>query len=135
MSFARKKPVLVFVQRRDEIRQRFYLRIGKLLTSHNSILAECTIHDMSSIGARVKLLTDEVIPERFRFFDAVGCYTRIARLAWKDGQMAGMRFLSEPIDLSEQQFLSFGQNWQHKTLAKMCNAPELLLSPGDSGDS
>jgi hypothetical protein len=66
------------------------------------------------------------MPERLRFFDAVGGYTRMARLAWRDGEMIGLRFLSEPIDLSEHQFAIFGQNWQHKTLAKMCNAPEVF---------
>lgn len=132
MNFAKRKPYLVFVQRRAELRQRSYLRIGKLLTAHNSVLAECTIHDMSSLGARVKLLTDADIPERFRFFDAAGGYTRMARLAWQDGQMTGLKFLSEPVDLSEHQFQTFGQNWQHKTLAKMCNAPDRLLEDNES---
>jgi hypothetical protein len=112
MDFARRKRGLVFVDRRAEIRERVFLRIGKLLTAQDSLLAECTLYDICSIGVRVKILTNEVMPERLRFFDAVGGYTRMARLAWQDGQMTGMEFTSRPISLNEQEFQTFGQDWQ-----------------------
>lgn len=88
------------------------MRIGKLLAAQDILLAECTIHDMSSIGVRVKVLSDDAMPEGFRFFDAAGGYTRMARLAWQDGRKTGMEFLSEPVCLTDQEFEIFGRDWQ-----------------------
>lgn len=112
MDFARRKPALAFVQQRAEMRERVFMRIGKLLAVHDKVLAECTIHDMSSKGVRVKLLCNEAMPQRFRFFDFAGRYTRMSRLAWQDGRRTGVRFISAPIMLNELDFQTLGRDWQ-----------------------
>jgi PilZ domain len=77
--------------RRDR-RQRV-LKSGKISFSNGSFVVDCVIRNLSQTGAQLKVPTSVAIPDHFDFIEAGG-KTRRAAVAWRRGDLMGVRFES-----------------------------------------
>jgi hypothetical protein len=73
-------------------RRRTRLRSGKIIDLDNGFLVECQIFDRSAFGARVRLVAPADLPPALRLFEDEAGDAVNARLVWRKGSEAGLRF-------------------------------------------
>lgn len=59
---------------------------------HSAISADCAIRDLSESGAQLRLPATQVIPARFSLIHILGGEAYEASLAWRRGDLAGVKF-------------------------------------------
>ena len=65
-----------------------------LLTSEKEPLRRCSVLDISDIGARIELESDEELPAQFILgFTESGAGRRICEVVWRNGLIVGVKFL------------------------------------------
>jgi hypothetical protein len=80
--------------KRGAPRRRTHLRSGQVLTATGSFVANCLMRDLSATGARLKLLTDAIIPPQVRYLDENTSTVREAKVVWRKGPEIGILFTS-----------------------------------------
>jgi len=78
-------------EKRVEQRRRTRLRAGKILDRQNGFLTDATILDRSCGGVRLRLPLDIEVPELFHFFDDEIEAIFLARVAWRNRLVLGVR--------------------------------------------
>ncbi len=84
--------------RRKATRRRTRLRSGKLCTLRGQFIADCLIHDRSALGVRVRMAGRMALPEHVKFFDDELCTLHVARVVWRQENVAGLQFIGAPCD-------------------------------------
>ncbi|WP_150497536.1 PilZ domain-containing protein [Roseibium aquae] len=80
-------------------RRRTRLRPGKIATTGNTFLCECTIYDVSDAGARLRVAPNVVIPDEIIVLDEVQNTVAEAEVRWRDGLYIGVAYVLPPADL------------------------------------
>jgi hypothetical protein len=78
------------IRRRDRV-----LKRGKILLTNKSSVVDCTIRDMSETGARIICGEQTAVPTEFRFMALGDNIIREAKVMWRRGDQAGIRFTGE----------------------------------------
>jgi hypothetical protein len=78
-------------EKRREQRRRTRLRAGKILDRRNRFLTDATIFDRSCGGLRLRLPLDFDVPDLFHFFDEEIESIFVARVAWRNRLVLGVR--------------------------------------------
>jgi hypothetical protein len=78
-------------EKRGGPRQRV-LKSGKIIFAGGSFSVDCTIRNMSDTGARLQVPTTVPIPDRFSLVDVQARIQRVAKVAWRKGDLIGVRF-------------------------------------------
>jgi hypothetical protein len=78
-------------EKRRSPRQRV-LKSGKIIYGGGSIVIDCTIRNLSGTGARLQVPTSVAIPDRFEFVEASSGKRWAASVAWRKGDLMGIRF-------------------------------------------
>ncbi len=60
-------------EQREQERKRTRLRSGKLVTLEGQFIIECHFQDLAEAGARIRIVAQSYIPERFWLFDDQYC--------------------------------------------------------------
>lgn len=68
------------------------LKAGKILYGGGSIAIDCTIRNLSETGARLQVPTSVAIPDRFEFVETASGKRRSVTVAWRKGELMGIRF-------------------------------------------
>lgn len=104
-SYTVIEPPAACRNKRLEARRRTHLRCGMVLDLNNRFLIDCQIYDRSSRGARLRLAANLKLPRRIRLFDDLAKQMLNAEIAWRRGQLVGLRFFqpADPPCLSEAQ--------------------------------
>jgi PilZ domain-containing protein len=68
------------------------LKSGKIVFAGGSFSVDCTIRNMSASGARLQVPTSVAIPDRFTLVDVQARIQREATVAWRNGDVIGVRF-------------------------------------------
>ena len=84
-------------ERRSAPRRRALLK-GKIVYPHNSLSADCTVRDLSSGGARIRVDPGAVTADPFLIVVSQAVVHE-AQTAWRVGDQAGLRFVRS-TDLS-----------------------------------
>ena len=82
-------------EKRSRDRKRTRLRTGKILDPHNKFIIECTVHDRSVQGARVRLLRTVRVPQTLRLYDDERQTLTTASIVWRRNLEIGLCFLWE----------------------------------------
>jgi hypothetical protein len=77
---------------RREERRRTYFRQGKLFSTSDKFLSQCTIYDRSQNGARVRAEKQLVRLKVVKFVDDVDKLIVEAKVAWQRGNELGLAF-------------------------------------------
>ena len=77
--------------KRSGSRQRV-LKGGKIVFAGGSFNVDCTIRNISETGARLQVPTTVAIPDRFTLVDVQSRIRREATVAWRKGDLIGVRF-------------------------------------------
>ena len=80
-------------EKRRAARHRTRLRPGKLFDTGNRFLVDCSFHDLSATGARIRLMDDKEIPATLLLLDVRELATRRARIAWRKERDLGLQFI------------------------------------------
>lgn len=78
-------------EHRREQRRRTRLRAGKILDRRNRFLIDATIIDRSCGGLRLRLPREIDLPDPFHFFDDEIESIFLARIAWRNRLVVGVR--------------------------------------------
>jgi hypothetical protein len=78
-------------EQRRSTRQRV-LKSGKIIYGGGSIVVDCTIRNLSAVGARLQVPTSVAIPDRFEFAEPTAGTRRTAIVVWRKGDLIGIRF-------------------------------------------
>lgn len=76
------------------LRQRT-LKEGLLSYNEGSISTKCTVRDLSTGGAKVRLPNDIAWPNKFRLYVASDGITVDCEVRWRDGLTMGVEFVGE----------------------------------------
>jgi hypothetical protein len=79
--------------RRDQSRRTVIKGATIVFNDHKSTLT-CRVRDLSADGARIDILSQQLLPHEFELHVA-GTPVRRCGLCWARGTMVGVRFLSE----------------------------------------
>lgn len=79
-------------EQRELERKRTRLRSGKLVTLEGQFLTECHFQDLAKGGARIRIIGQCDIPDRFWLFDDQYCGALITRIVWRKDLDLGVRF-------------------------------------------
>ncbi|MHC1551732.1 PilZ domain-containing protein [Phyllobacterium sp. K27] len=79
-------------EQREQDRKRTRLRSGKLVTLDGQFLTECHFQDLAEGGARIRMIGQCDVPDRFWLFDDQHCGALIARIVWRKDLDVGVRF-------------------------------------------
>ena len=82
-------------EKRSRDRKRTRLRTGKILNSHNRFIVECTVHDRSVQGARIRLLKTVNVPQILRLYDDERQTLTTASIMWRRNLEIGLCFQGE----------------------------------------
>jgi hypothetical protein len=82
-------------EKRSRRRQRTRLRTGKILDFHNHFIVECSVHDRSVSGVRIRLLKAANIPQILRIYDDERQTLTSAAVVWHRDFELGLRYLRE----------------------------------------
>ena len=80
-------------EKRRAVRRRTLLRPGRLFDTSNRFLVDCSFHDISATGARVRLMDDKEIPATLLILDVQELKTKKARVAWRKQRDMGLHFI------------------------------------------
>lgn len=80
-------------ENRRAARYRTRLRPCRILDVQNRFLVDCSLYDISTTGARVRILTDHQVPQRIRLHDEQEATTRDAFVVWRRNRELGLRFI------------------------------------------
>jgi hypothetical protein len=80
-------------ENRRAARYRTRLRPCRIFDMHNRFLVDCSLYDISTTGARVRILTDHQVPQRIRLHDEQEATTRDALVVWRKQRELGLRFV------------------------------------------
>ncbi len=83
-------------EKRTEERKRTRLRSGKLVTLSGQFLTECHFHNLAGGGAKIRIMSQCVIPDRFWLFDDQYCGALITEIVWRNDFDFGVRFVHDP---------------------------------------
>ncbi len=87
------------LERRDDTRRRVLLG-GTVETAACLPQLACTVRDVSLSGARLRIASGAILPERVILRVPIRGECRLGRVVWRDGEMVGLRF--EGDDPSEE---------------------------------
>lgn len=79
---------------RSGARRRTLLRGRICWGPHYAISADCTIRDLSEAGAQLRLPAAQALPPSFALIHVLDGTAFEATLAWRNGDLAGVRFLA-----------------------------------------
>jgi hypothetical protein len=82
-------------EKRSRDRRRTRLRTGKVLDARNRFIIECTVHDRSPQGARIRLLRTVEVPQTLRLYDDERQTLTTASIIWRRNLEIGLCFLWE----------------------------------------
>lgn len=69
---------------------------GRIVLGPEQLIA-CTVHDLSPRGAKIRVASEQVLPETFPLVIAAhDLRTVTVRLRWRRGDLAGVAFEDEP---------------------------------------
>jgi hypothetical protein len=68
------------------------LKTGKIVFDRRSCVIDCTVRNLSAVGACLELPSTLGVPERFDLVIAPGKDARRCRIAWKDDTRVGVTF-------------------------------------------
>src|SRR5258708_38184867 len=72
---------------------------GTITTVGGAPIIACTIRSISSFGARVQLLSEHILPDRFILVDEKNGAGHHAKVVWRGSKLAGLWFEdSFPVD-------------------------------------
>lgn len=80
-------------ENRRAARYRTRLRPCRILDAQNRFLVDCSLYDISTSGARVRMVADHQIPQRVRLHDEQEGTTREAQVIWRKSREIGLRFI------------------------------------------
>jgi uncharacterized protein YeaC (DUF1315 family) len=80
--------------KRNSPRVRSFLR-GEIIHSHGSSKTECTIRDLSGLGARIEAPPSVTVPEFFELFIPQKELRFQAQIVWRHNQELGLSFANE----------------------------------------
>lgn len=83
------------LDRRSDARHRV-LKAGKIVFSHLGSVVDCTIRDVSDKGAKLFCQDQLAVPAQFGLLTTMDGHIRGAEVKWRDGEMLGVHFTSEP---------------------------------------
>lgn len=82
-------------EKRGEERKKTRLRSGKLVTLDGQFLTECHFQNLASGGARIRIVGQCAIPNRFWLFDDQYCGALITEIVWRSDAEFGVRFIQD----------------------------------------
>jgi PilZ domain len=82
-------------EQRVEERKRTRLRSGKLVTLEGQFLTECHFQNLAEGGARIRIVTQTAVPDRFWLFDDQYCGALITQVVWRRDTDFGVRFVPD----------------------------------------
>ena len=82
--------------RREVRRTRTRLRSGKLVDVRGRFMTECLVHDLSALGSRLRLPPAVGLPSTVQLFDDQSGILYLARVLWRRGAEAGLKFIPSP---------------------------------------
>ena len=88
-------PAAGMSEKRSRERRRTRLRSGKVLDLSNQFIIECTVHDRSVRGARIRLPTSVRVPQTLRLYDDERRTLTTAAIAWRRNLELGLYYLRE----------------------------------------
>lgn len=65
---------------------------------------DCTLRDVSDTGAKILINSTSNVPQKFRLFFVADNTIRDAQIAWKQHDMLGVHFTSEPKTCALRKF-------------------------------
>jgi hypothetical protein len=80
-------------EHRRAARYRTRLRPCRILDVQNRFLVDCSLYDVSTTGARVRMVADHQVPQRVRLHDEQERTTREAQVVWRKQRELGLRFI------------------------------------------
>jgi len=86
-------------EQRRHTRRRTRLRPGKIATTSNAFLCECTIYDVSNTGARLRVAPNVTIPDEIIVLDESCNTIAEAAVRWREGLYIGVHYLLPPADM------------------------------------
>ena len=72
------------------------LKTVKVYRLNGAHAVDCQVRDISETGARIVIKDQLALPNEFKFVVPSDDSTRIAKVVWRKGDLAGIVFLSEP---------------------------------------
>ena len=83
------------VQTARGVQRHRVLKAGKVVLPGNSSVVDCTVRDLSAVGARLGLGDMAALPEEFRLVVLSDNTVRDARVIWRRPGAVGVAFTSE----------------------------------------
>ena len=71
------------------------LKTVKIYRLNGAHAVDCQVRDISETGARIVIKDQLALPNEFKFVVPSEDSTRIAKVVWRKGDLAGIVFLSE----------------------------------------
>jgi hypothetical protein len=68
------------------------LKTGKIVFDRRSCVIDCTVRNLSAVGACLELPSTIGVPDRFDLLIGPGKAARRCRVAWKDDTRVGVTF-------------------------------------------
>lgn len=82
-------------EKRVEERKRTRLRSGKLVTLDGQFLTECHFQNLAGGGARIRIVGQCAVPNRFWLFDDQYSSALITEIVWHKDAEFGVRFIQD----------------------------------------
>ncbi len=83
-------------EKRIEERKRTRLRSGKLVMLTGQFLTECHFQNLAGGGAKIRIVSQCAVPNRFWLFDDQYCGALMAEIVWRKDLDFGVRFVQDP---------------------------------------
>jgi hypothetical protein len=83
--------------KRSESRRRTRLRSGKVADRDGTFIAECVIHDLSAVGARLRVDDCSIVPEEMLLLEDATLDIVGARVAWRRSHEIGVQLVPGPV--------------------------------------
>lgn len=90
----------ILSERRRAPRQRV-LKSAKIAFANFLYVLDCTVRDISSTGAKLRLLSSEPVPDHFFIFFIETKTMCQAHVVWRKGKDLGIQFEETPKSISE----------------------------------
>jgi hypothetical protein len=92
--------------KRTEDRRRTRLRSGKVANLNGVFITECVIHDLSAIGARLRVDDCSIVPEEMLLLEDATLDIVGARVAWRREHELGVQLVPGPIGDARKRIVS-----------------------------
>ena len=89
-------------QDRRNVKRTRILRSAKLILEHRSSVIHCTVQNITSRGACLKLANTYGLPDAFELTFEHGRTRRACRVAWRTDDQVGVAFVDEAAEKSTQ---------------------------------